>query len=91
MLPQFPGTQRLPKDLEVQRRGAEMLVLSLSLNTEIASNLCTLKTTTETLIWQKHTCIWMCQVLEASLWVAQVQIKYKYTSKASGAIPEWHH
>ena len=25
------------------------------------------------------TCILMCQVLEASLWVAQVQIKYKYT------------
>ena len=56
-----------------------MLILSLSLNTEIASNSCTLKTNTHTGIWQKHTCILMCQVLEASLWVAQVQIKYKYT------------
>ena len=56
-----------------------MTVVCLSLNTEIASNLCTLKTNTHTGIWQKHTCILMCQVLEASLWVAQVQIKYKYT------------
>jgi hypothetical protein len=56
-----------------------MTVLCLSLNTEIASNLCTLKTNTYTGIWQKHTCILMCPVLEASLWVAQVQIKYKYT------------
>ena len=68
-----------------------MTVLCLSLNTEIASNLCTLKTNTYAGIWQKYTCILMCPVLEASLWVAQVQIKYKYTSKASGAIPGWHH
>ena len=42
----FPGTEAAKRLWLSGEKGAEMLVLSLSLNTEIASNLCPLKTNT---------------------------------------------